>query len=286
VDDEQLCSVGGRSKSRSRGSQLFPSHLLGRIGLADEWPVDPSFGMEQPKPDAHRRFSIVGRRRHCIAVLLPRCRPPGRSLPARCAGRSRDWRAANGAVLLNAWVHGRRNSARFRLRKVVVTVLTLPCGLIDNASGLQRGFARIALETFTSQDASRGGADGECKRALFRLQNRASECVNSHTYRTLQDSCDEGAPCAFGQGSGTLIGRLYPGPTHLPFKNKNWLLYAHATRSCAETCRLTRNCVKNGFSCTHALRSTVSGRADTRRCCHPGRDRCGGTCGGVGGGRL
>jgi len=70
LDEEKI-------KITIKASQLFPSHLLGRIGLTDQWPVDPSIGMEQPKPAEHRRFSIVGRRRHCIAVLLPRCRPSG-----------------------------------------------------------------------------------------------------------------------------------------------------------------------------------------------------------------
>jgi len=43
---------------------------------------------------------------------------------------------------------------------------------------------------------------------IFMLQNCAPECVNNRTYRTLQESCDEGAPCALRQGSGALIGRL------------------------------------------------------------------------------
>ena len=42
----------------------------------------------------------------------------------------------------------------------------------------------------------------------FMLQHCALECVNNRTYRTLQESCDEGAPCALGQGSGALIGLL------------------------------------------------------------------------------
>jgi len=43
---------------------------------------------------------------------------------------------------------------------------------------------------------------------IFMRQNCASECVNNRTYRTLQDSFNEGAPCALSQGSGALIGRL------------------------------------------------------------------------------
>jgi len=41
------------------------------------------------------------------------------------------------------------------------------------------------------------------------LQNCASECVNNSTYRNLQETCDEGAPCSSGQGSEALIGSLH-----------------------------------------------------------------------------
>ena len=44
---------------------------------------------------------------------------------------------------------------------------------------------------------------------FFMLQNCASACVNNRTYRTLQDTCDEGAPCSSGQGSEALIGSLH-----------------------------------------------------------------------------
>jgi len=43
---------------------------------------------------------------------------------------------------------------------------------------------------------------------VFMLQNCASECVNNGTYRTLQETCDEGALCSSGQGSEALIGSL------------------------------------------------------------------------------
>jgi len=41
------------------------------------------------------------------------------------------------------------------------------------------------------------------------LQNCASECVKNRTYRTLQETCDEGASCSSGQGSEALIGSLH-----------------------------------------------------------------------------
>jgi len=43
---------------------------------------------------------------------------------------------------------------------------------------------------------------------MFMLQNCASECFNNRTYRTLQEACDEPAPCALGSGSEALICRL------------------------------------------------------------------------------
>jgi len=44
---------------------------------------------------------------------------------------------------------------------------------------------------------------------VFMLQNCASECVKNRTYRTLQETCDEGASCSSGQGSEALIGSLH-----------------------------------------------------------------------------
>jgi len=43
---------------------------------------------------------------------------------------------------------------------------------------------------------------------VFMLQKCASESVNNRSYRTLPESCAEGAPCALGQGSEALIGRF------------------------------------------------------------------------------
>jgi len=68
------------------------------------------------------------------------------------------------------------------------------------------------------------------------LQNCASECVNNRTYRTLQETCDEGAPCSSGQGSeawlAAYISRLYP-PTVK--RQELAAAHVHATRSCAAT---------------------------------------------------
>jgi len=51
--------------------------------------------------------------------------------------------------------------------KDLLAPLTVPCGQIFSTSGLQHGFAWIALVNFISQEAPRGGADGECKRTQF-----------------------------------------------------------------------------------------------------------------------
>jgi len=59
------------------------------------------------------------------------------------------------AVLLKAWAHASSKSARFGLQELVGTPLTVPCGSIFSTSGLQQGFARIALVKFISQEASR-----------------------------------------------------------------------------------------------------------------------------------
>jgi len=62
---------------------------------------------------------------------------------------------------------------------------------------------------------------------VFILQNCASECVNNRTYRTLQETCDEGAPCSLGQGSEALIGSLHI--QALPTNHQK-------TRTCCCTC--------------------------------------------------
>ena len=66
-----------------------------------------------------------------------------------------------------AWAHASSKSACFGLQELVGTPLTVPCGPIFSTSGLQQGLARIALVKFISQEASRGGADCECKRTRF-----------------------------------------------------------------------------------------------------------------------
>jgi len=62
---------------------------------------------------------------------------------------------------------------------------------------------------------------------VFMLQNCASECVNNRTYRTLQETCDEGAPCSSGQGSEALIGSFHI--QALPTNRQK-------TRTCCCTC--------------------------------------------------
>jgi len=93
------------------------------------------------------------RRSRRARAAQPRARPPRTGCPC--------------AVLLKAWAHASSKSARFGLRELVGNPLTVPCGPIFSTSGLQQGFARIALVKFISQEASRGGADCECKRTRF-----------------------------------------------------------------------------------------------------------------------
>ena len=62
---------------------------------------------------------------------------------------------------------------------------------------------------------------------VFMLQNCASECVNNRRYRTLQQTCDEGAPCSSGQGSEALIGSIHI--QALPTNRQK-------TRTCSCTC--------------------------------------------------
>jgi len=62
---------------------------------------------------------------------------------------------------------------------------------------------------------------------VFMRQNCASEFVNSRTYRTLQETFDEGAPCSPGQGSEALIGSLHI--QALPTNRQK-------TRTCCCTC--------------------------------------------------
>jgi len=131
-------------------------------------------------------------------------------------------------VLLKTSGHSHSKSARFGLKELVGILLTVSCGQIFSTSGLQQGFARIALVKFTSQEASRGGgADCECKRTRFHAAELRFRVCKNRTYRTLQETCDMGAPCSSGQGSGALIGSLRI--QALPTDHEK-------TRSCCCTC--------------------------------------------------
>jgi len=101
------------------------------------------------------------------------------------------------------------------------------------------------------------------------LQTCASECVNNRTYRTLQETCDEGASCSSSQGSEALIGSLHI--QALPTNRKK-------TRTCCCTCSCykilccnmpsdknflrKRACVRPRFKehCAGPLLSNVNGR--------------------------
>ena len=93
---------------------------------------------------------------------------------------------------------------------------------------------------------------------VFMLQNCASECVNNRSYRTPQETCDEGAPCSSGQGSEAMIGSLHI--QTLP-TNRQKSRTCCCTCSCYKilccTCRLTRISCEKGLVCAHALRSTA-----------------------------
>ena len=75
---------------------------------------------------------------------------------------------------------------------------------------------------------------------VFILQNCASECVNNRTYRTLQETCDEGAPCSSCQGSEALIGSLHI--QALPTNRQK-------TRTCCCTC----SCYRQDLVLQHAV---------------------------------
>ena len=121
---------------------------------------------------------------------------------------------------------------------------------------------------------------------VFMLQNCASECVNNRTYRTLQETCDEGAPCSSGQGSEALIGSLHI--QALPTNRQK-------TRTCCCTCSCykilccnmpsdknffrKRACVRPRFKEHCAGGSTMCGSptvsSNRLYCCLPNFDRCG-----------
>jgi len=112
------------------------------------------------------------------------------------------------AVLLKEWAHASSKSARFGLQELVGTPLTVPCGPIFSTSDLRQDFARIALVNFIHKKRLAAVQTVSVREHVFMLQNCASECVSNRTYRTLQEMCDEGAPCSSGPGSEALIGRL------------------------------------------------------------------------------
>ena len=100
----------------------------------------------------------------------------------------------HGAVLLKAWAHASSKSARFGHQELVGTPLTVPCGPIFSTSDLQQGFAPIALVTLISQEASRGDADCECKRAHFhaaelRFKVRQQPRVSSAAIKLVTTGC-------------------------------------------------------------------------------------------------
>ena len=132
-------------------------------------------------------------------------------------------------VLLKAWAHASSKSARFGLQELVGTALTVPCGPVFSTSGLRQGCAQIALLNSYHKKRLAAVQTLRAKEHVFMLQNCASECVNNRTYRTLQETCDEGAPCFSGQGSEALIGSLHI--QALPTNRQK-------TRTCCCTCSL------------------------------------------------
>jgi len=91
---------------------------------------------------------------------------------------------------------------------------------------------------------------------VFMLQNCASECVSNRTYRTLQETCDEGAPCSSDQGSEALIGGLHI--QALP-TNRQQIRTCCCTCSCHKIlcCNRQEVLAKTGLRAP-ACRSTVS----------------------------
>ena len=92
---------------------------------------------------------------------------------------------------------------------------------------------------------------------IFMLQNCASECVHNRTYRTLQEACDEGAPCALGPGSGALIGRLRIQALPTNHETARTCCTCSCHKFLCVACRLTINSFENGLACTHALSRTT-----------------------------
>jgi len=70
---------------------------------------------------------------------------------------------------------------------------------------------------------------------VLMLQNCASECVNDRTYRFLRDSCNQGALCSLGHGSGALDSlRIQALPTN-----------HEKTKTCCCTCSCYSRTPKN-----------------------------------------
>jgi len=130
--------------------------------------------------------------------------------------------AGGGAVLLNAWAHTSGKSDRFGLQELVGTHSTQ--WLVFSTSGLQQSIARIAPVKFISQEASRGGADCECKRTRFhaaelRFRVRQQPHV-SYAARNLL----WGRAMLFASRLWSTDWQLtYPGSTHQRLKHKNLL---------------------------------------------------------------
>jgi len=73
---------------------------------------------------------------------------------------------------------------------------------------LEAQWDRVGHITLSDRCRRPVGREKKNKPPCLIFGTRTIESVNNRTYRTLQETCDEGAPCSSGQVSGALIGSL------------------------------------------------------------------------------
>jgi len=120
-----------------------------------------------------------------------------------------DTNVCNNVLAPIALVHSRspKNSALQQLRQGSKSGSTTPERPIWTTSGTDavREFLENGCNSYHKMISRR--CTVSATERFINMQNCASKCFNNCTYRTLQEFCDKGAPCALRQGSGARIDR-------------------------------------------------------------------------------
>jgi len=138
--------------------------------------------LECRRPGCAEAFTALKDKPSKRSWLLPTTHTAAatRSATTSPSTTARPYPPRGNAVLLKAWAHASSKSVRFGLQELVGP----PHSTLWPDFQYKRfatGFARIALVKFISQEASRGGAECECKRTrLHAVDLRFRVCQQPH----------------------------------------------------------------------------------------------------------